>query len=147
MIYPDIKTYREDKWRPKIAPLSDRPHFMGRSALDVRWNTKKPAVNIKQDGVHFEMKIVMPGFAKDEIIITVDNDILTVRGEKKRLEKADSAFVLQEFDMDVVERKFKLAKNIGREKIDAVYRNGILTLTFEDISPNPGKSRKRVKVF
>ncbi|MFT4754493.1 MAG: HSP20 family protein [Salibacteraceae bacterium] len=142
MIYPDIRTYRESRWAHRFTPLSQRRFFLGQNYADLMLKQRKPAFNIKQDETHFELEIVIPGFSKEEIQITVFDDILTVRGEKEVSEKPNSPYVLEEFDIDMVERKFRLAEGLGTEKITESYENGILKLHFKN-APNTAEEANR----
>jgi HSP20 family protein len=108
---------------------------------------KKPAVNMKKNGELFEMQVAVPGFAKEDIEITVKDDILTIRGQKETAaEEVRCDFVINEFNTDSFERKFKLNKGIGHEKIKAKCENGVLTLTFIDVPTVEEKWYKKVEV-
>ena len=133
-MHPDIKNYHKD-FREKhyIAPLKDRFYFMGQDSFDVRWNKIKPASNIKRDGRVFLLEVALPGFKKEEITISIEKDILTIRAEKtKRDPFHDGGYIVQEFDVDVSQRKFKLAEGVRLQEISARYRDGILKLTFRE---------------
>lgn len=133
----------------RYAPLVDPYHFLGRSPFDTPWHLdkKKPAVNLKKNGELFEMQVAVPGFAKEDIEITVKDDILTIRGHKATAaEEVRSDFVINEFNTDSFERKFKLNKGIGHEKIKAKCENGVLTLTFIDVPTVEEKWYKKVEV-
>jgi len=45
MNHPDIRSFHEDWRAPRFAQLLDRPHFLGRSALDLRWKKNKFRMN------------------------------------------------------------------------------------------------------
>lgn len=106
-----------------------------------------PAVNIKREGHLFELEIAMPGFAKEEIKIIIENDILSVRGKKEHLEKKEtSEYILQEFESGLLERKFRLAEGLGREDIEAKYENGILKLVFTDVPPEEEKDARSIEI-
>ena len=149
MLRANLKNRTFDWMGERWAPLVDPHHFLGRSPFDIPWHLdkKKPAVNVKKNGELFEMQVALPGFAKEDIEITVKDDILTICGEKKTVEKeAESDFVIKEFSTDSFERKFKLGKGIGHEKIKAKYENGVLTLTFIDVPTEEEKWYKKVEV-
>lgn len=129
------------------APIIDPHHFLGRSPFDTPRYLGKPAVNLKKNGELYEMEVAVPGFEKDDFEITVKDDVLTIRGERKKEEvKESDEFIINEFSFDSFERKFKLAKGIGHEKIKAKYENGILTLTFIDVSAEEEQWYKKVEV-
>ncbi len=143
---PKIKNRAFDRMGEEYAKLIDPNHFLGRSAFDIHYK-KVPPVNIIQEGALFEMEVMVPGFKKEELEVTVKDDILTIRGEKSlsRTDK-DGQYILEEFDFDTFERKFKLANAIGHEKITAKYENGILRLSFTDVPKEEEKAYKKVAV-
>lgn len=147
MLRPNIRNRTFDWMGEKFAPIIDPYHFLGRSSIDPFWGKSRPYVNIKKKDHLFEMEMVIPGFDKKEITVKINDDILTVNGQKKKLEeKVASEYVLKEFEMNSFERKFKLAKNIGHEKVEAEYKNGILKITFIDVPKEEEKKFKEVNV-
>jgi HSP20 family protein len=147
---PNIKNRAFDRMGERYAHVIDPDHFLGRSAFDIPWRRKKgfPPVNLKKEKELFIIEMAVPGFEKDEIEILLDDDILTVRGEKSKSEKAtkDEEFILEEFDFDSFERKFKLAASVAHEKITAKYDSGILRLTFIDVPEEEEKGFQTIKV-
>ena len=141
-----IKNRAFDRMGEEYAKLIDPDHFLGRSAFDIHYKDMPP-VNIIQEGKLFEMEVMVPGFRKEELEITVKDDILTIRGEKSTSKgEKKSKYILEEFDFDSFERKFKLAHAVGHEKITARYDNGILRLTFVDVPKEEEKAYKKVAV-
>lgn len=146
MIYPDIKTFRENLREHFIAPLSDRPRFLGQSALDMRWK-KKPPVNIKKYGKLIELAIAMPGFEKEDIDIAIEGDIMVVHAEKEESgENREGDYILKEFETHVKERKFMLAEGLNREKISASYHEGVLRIVFTDVPTEEEVTKTEVVV-
>jgi len=133
MLRAPIQNRAFDRMGERYARLIDPNHFLGRSAFDVKY-PKVPPVNIIKNGKLFEMEVMVPGFKKGELDVFVDDGVLTIKGEKSLSHHdREGTFVLEEFDFDSFERKFKLASSIAREKISAQYQNGILRLTFVDV--------------
>ncbi|RMG85370.1 MAG: Hsp20/alpha crystallin family protein [Bacteroidetes bacterium] len=143
-----IRRFHE-KWKaPRVTPTPEYPPFLGHTLDDFEEETTtKPPVNIKKKDKIWEMTILLPGFKKEEIEVTVQDDILTIRAEHKISDVAESSnYVLKEYEYDVVERKFQLKKGIGHEKIDAKYENGVLTLSFYDVPTNEEEWFKKVPI-
>ena len=141
-----IKNRAFDRMGEEYAKLIDPDHFLGRSSFDIPYK-KVPPVNIIQEGKLYEMEVIVPGFTKEELDVTVKDDILTIRGEKSGTEGGRmDKYILEEFDFETFERKFKLAHAIGHEKITAKYENGILRLTFTDVPKEQEKAYKKVAV-
>lgn len=145
MIRPDIKTFHND-WREKwLNPDIHRRHFLGKGALDLYRNQKeKVAANLKKSDQHFELEIAMPGFSKEDIEVFLKDDVLTVRGVKKKENSPSPEYIIKEFDLDLVERKFQLVKGVELDKVEAQYLNGILKLVF--ITNDEEKNSRRVIV-
>ena len=146
MRYPNIRSYHEGRRRNHIIPLVHRRDFLNTKPLEILWDSMLPPANLKKNANIFELELALPGFEKNEIEVKVTDDILTIHAEKSKTQAVESDFVLKEFEMDIVERKFKLGKGIGHEKITAVYNNGILKLTFEDVPVEEEVKVKQVEI-
>ncbi len=147
MLRPNIRNRTFDWMGEKFAPIIDRHHFLGRSSLDPVWGKKKPFVNIFKEGKMFEMEVAIPGYNKKEITVTIADDILVIKGERKKIKDiSNSVFLLKEFEKDAFERQFRLAKNIGHEKVKAKYKNGILKIKFYDVPAAEEVVNKTVEV-
>ena len=145
----NIRNRAFDRIGDTYSPVIDPDHFLGRTAFDIpRHKEEVPPANIMQEGELFILELAVPGFAKEELEITVNDDILTVRGEKSKSEKVAKPveFILEEFKFESFERKFKLATSIAHEKINAKYENGVLRLTFIDVPKEEEKKFQTVKV-
>ena len=139
-----------DRMGERFAPLVDPNHFMGRSAFDIkRHNKDVPAANVIKKGKLFELQLAVPGYAKDELDVTLKDNILVVSGKKNypSEEVVDKEFILEEFDYDSFERCFRLSSTIAHEKIEANYDNGILRISFEDVPEEEERAYQKVKVL
>ena len=89
-----------------------------------------PAADIAEMENEYLVKLELPGVSKDDVSITVESNILTIRGEKKfeKDEKKDN-FHRIERTYGSFERSFTLPSTIRTDKIDAAYKDGILTVT------------------
>lgn len=94
------------------------------------------------------MEVVVPGFKKEELEVSLQDDVLTIRGQKSYpASEKKGEYIMEEFDIDSFERKFKLARTIAHEKISAKYENGVLRLTFTDVPKEEEKAYQKVKVL
>lgn len=89
-----------------------------------------PEMNVKNRKDDLEIEMAVPGFSKDEINVSIENDILHVRAERREeTEEKDDDYSLKEFSHSSFERKLQLPPNIKPDaKIKAVCKNGILKL-------------------
>lgn len=89
-----------------------------------------PAVDISEHENEYQVRVELPGVSKDDVKITLESNILTIRGEKKqekdvkeenihRMERVYGSF----------QRSFTLPTVVNGNDINAVYRDGILTVT------------------
>lgn len=107
-----------------------------------RWEnnqTLAPRVNIKEDDEQISMIFEVPGMEKDEIKINVKEGVLTLSGERKvELEDKKNGFVRAEFQSGSFKRSFTLPDTVNTEKIQADYKNGLLTVVLpklEEVKP------------
>ncbi|MBI5476032.1 MAG: Hsp20/alpha crystallin family protein [Ignavibacteriales bacterium] len=92
--------------------------------------TLMPVVDIVERENEFSIKVEIPGVDKKDVKITIQNDVLTIRGEKKQEEeKKGENYYRTERSYGTFQRSFTLPSSVANEKIDASYDNGILTLT------------------
>lgn len=91
--------------------------------------TWTPAVDIFEENGGLVLKAEVPDIAREDIDITVENNTLTLRGERKladeikqenfhRIERAYGKFV----------RQFALPTTVDSSKIAAEYKDGVLTV-------------------
>lgn len=92
-----------------------------------------PSANLaKTKSGDFHIELDLPGVKKDDINITVDNNILTVTAERKMKKEVDKKdYYRIESSFGRIERSFALPKGIDVDKINAVYNDGRLTINLE----------------
>jgi HSP20 family protein len=76
----------------------------------------------------------LPGVNKDEVKITLESNILTIRGEKKQeKETKKENYHRIERSYGSFERSFTLPTSVKSDKIDAAYNNGVLQITLPKV--------------
>ena len=98
------------------------------------WDDHKPAVDIRTDENQYTIEADLPGMAEDRIDVRVEDNLLVLASveDEKAAEKdpaEDNGYVLRERRSGTFYRSFALPKDADATKIDAVYRNGVLTVT------------------
>ena len=89
-----------------------------------------PAVDIFEDEHELVVKADLPDVKPEELDIRVENNILTIRGERKFEKKVDEKNYLRvERSYGSFARSFALANTVNSEAIKADYKDGVLTLT------------------
>ncbi len=89
-----------------------------------------PAVDVAENEAEYRVKVELPGVNKDDVKITMQENILTIRGEKKQEQESKSSnFHRLERSYGSFQRSFTLPAHVKHDKIEAVYNDGILTIT------------------
>ncbi len=89
-----------------------------------------PAVDIVEEDQQFVVHADLPGVNKNDVKITVENNQLTIRGEKKQEEiKEGKNYHRVERCYGSFYRSFTLPSSALSNKIEASFTDGVLTLT------------------
>ncbi len=89
----------------------------------------KPAVDIAESAEEFVANVELPGVDKNDIKITMQENVLTIRGEKaQEKNEKDANYHRVERFYGSFQRSFELPGNVRNDKIDAEYKDGILTI-------------------
>ena len=102
-----------------------------------------PAVNVEESGDELVLTAEVPGMTAEDIDIELENNILTIRGEKsfERTEgEDDKRYHVWERRYGSFQRSFALPRTVRAEDIKAEYKDGILTIRMPKAAE--AKSRK-----
>jgi HSP20 family protein len=141
-----------NNWFPATPSIFDR--FFDGDLMD--WNRNNfsgtnstlPAVNVKENSNEFQIDVAAPGMNKSDFKVNYDNGMLTISSEyqNKKEEKDGEKVTRREFSYQSFQRSFTVAENaVDAEKINAVYKEGILHITLpkrEEVKPKPAKEIK-----
>jgi len=101
--------------------------FDSEETPEVDWS---PRVDITENENSYVVKAELAGLSKDDVKITMKEDVLTIRGEKKSETKSENENVhLLERRYGRFVRAFRLPSSVNSKKIDATFKDGILTLS------------------
>ena len=88
-----------------------------------------PAVDVYEDEQAITLKVEVPGIEQKDIDIRVENNTLTVRGERKlEQEEKEENFHRIERRYGSFVRSFTLPNTVDTEKVTAEYENGVLRI-------------------
>ena len=123
---PDLLRQRVDRLFDRafsdfLAPVSDE------AVSTRRW---MPAVDIRESGEALVLAVDLPGLKKEDVHITLENNVLTIAGERKfekdvkeesyhRIERAYGSFA----------RSFTVPGNLRHDQVQAAFDSGVLTVT------------------
>jgi len=88
-----------------------------------------PRVDIAETDKAFEIKVEIPEVNKEDVKVTVDNGVLTIRGERKQeKEEKGKKFHRVERYYGIFTRSFTLPDNVDETKVKASFKDGMLNL-------------------
>lgn len=88
-----------------------------------------PAVDIAENKDEFQVKVEIPGMNKDDLKIKLQENVLTVQGEKKQeTETKEQNYHRMERSYGSFCRSFRLPSLVKSDKIDANYKDGVLSI-------------------
>lgn len=103
-----------------------------------------PKVVLKEDESQYTFTVELPGVEKDKCTVEYDNGILMISGEKSEEKKeATDKFHMYEISSGKFCRRFDLV-DVDAEKIDAKFKDGILSIVVPKIPPT--KTVKQIEI-
>lgn len=106
-------------------------------AITAAWS---PVCDVFEDKDAVKIVAEVPGVPPEDVKISLENNVLTIRGEKQQTaEERNERVHRYERTYGAFERSFALPSTVDPERIQAEYRNGVLTVTV----PKAEKARPR----
>lgn len=88
-----------------------------------------PAVDIAETGSAFVATVDLPGLNKDAIELSIENNVLTLKGERSFESDDETTVRRRERAFGSFQRAFTLPTDVDSTKVEATFRDGVLTLT------------------
>ena len=99
-------------------------------------------LDVVADGDDFVVRASMPGVAPDNIQVSIEDNVLTVRGETaSHFESAGGSYLMRERRTGSFHRSLRLPDTVDQDKAEPRYEHGVLTITL------PKAEAKRAKQF
>ena len=135
------------RWDPfrDFNVLNDRlGSFLGKGwdapASTTTWN---PSVDIFENDSDVVLKAELPGLNAKDIDIKLDNNVLTIRGERHfEKETKEESYHRIEREYGSFSRSFSLPLTVNGDKVTVEYKDGVLKIVLpkkEEIKPKPIK--------
>ena len=138
---------------PTISRRSFRPFYMPNLFDDdffpVLSNraSSMPAVNIREDEKNYVLDLAIPGIDKKDLKIDMNEDVLTISSEiKNESEESRDGYKRKEFSYSTFCRNFYIPENVNREKIEANYKDGILSVTLPKQEEEKNKITRKIEI-
>lgn len=139
---------RLTKWEPlnEIAYLNNEinkifnDNFVNRDL--VKQGVWAPSVDVVETKEEYKVKVDLPGLLKEDIDISLTDNILTIKGERKDLKEEGDAvtYYKKEITYGSFQRQVSLANTVDSENIKASYIDGVLEVKVP--KTEKAKSRK-----
>jgi HSP20 family protein len=111
--------------------------------LEGSFGLATPAIDVIEAEKEYRIKVELPGMDAGNVELTLSGDMLTIKGEKKdeREEKSES-YHLSERRFGSFRRSFQLPRGVDRERVDASFDKGVLTVTLPKTAEAAAQQRK-----
>jgi HSP20 family protein len=138
------------RWDPfrEVVALQNRMNSLFRDLNDgespVSTAAFTPAADVYEDEKKITLKLEVPGIEEKDLDVRVENNTLTVKGERKfEKEEKEENFHRIERRYGSFYRAFTLPSTVDTEHVDASYHNGVLRL---ELKKKPEAQPKQIKV-
>ncbi len=114
--------------------------FFGRGSDDDTSTVWAPRTDLSETDDAFRIRLDVPGMTKDDIAINLQNNTLTVSGERSSERQKDGEeYVRVERAFGTFHRTFTLPDAVDPDRVEATYDEGVLTINV----PKTEKSTRR----
>jgi len=103
----------------------------------------RPDADIYETDDRIVIALDMPGVAPDDVEVSLERGVLTVHGRAPLHPHEGYRRVYAEYGEGDYERVFTLSQAVGQDRIEAVHKNGVLTL---ELPKSPAAQPKRISV-
>ncbi|MBN2367600.1 Hsp20/alpha crystallin family protein, partial [Candidatus Woesearchaeota archaeon] len=129
-------------FRRETDDIFDR--FFGKSLITRDEEGFTPKIEVAEDDKSYSVKAELPGLEKDDISVSIDDSILTLKGEKKEeKEEKNKSTYYRETHYGSFLRQIPFHAEIDEGKVNAKFNKGILTLT---VPKKEVKEKKSIKI-
>ena len=106
----------------------------------------EPKMDVADLKDKIEVKAELPGMEEKDINLSIEDGILTLSGTRqKEVEEQGKDYYVKEMSSGSFSRSVRLPKNIDESKIDAVFKNGILTISVPKTAA-PAETAKKIQI-
>lgn len=110
-------------------------------------NSSMPAVNIRENEKNFTLELAIPGIDKKNLKIDINEDVLTISHEtKNESEQNTDGYKRKEFCYSSFCRSFYVPENVIADKINASYKDGVLTVELPKNKEEKHKLSRQVSI-
>lgn len=104
------------------------------------YSAAEPRYKVEDSEGSYVLTMAVPGLAKEDLSIGVENNILTIKTIEKENESNDS-FLISAF-----EKQFRLSKKVDQESIEAQTVNGVLSVTLPKVAEEKKEPARMIEI-
>ncbi|MCK0178003.1 Hsp20/alpha crystallin family protein [Flavobacteriaceae bacterium S0862] len=106
-----------------------------------------PKVNIEETADAFMVDMAVPGLKKSDFHLHLDNQLLLISTElKEEKEHEEKNYTRREFGYSSFKRTFTLPESVDEDKIDARYKDGVLSIHLPKKEEAKQKPARTIKI-
>ena len=99
-----------------------------------RFSSFAPKLNVSEDKNSVEVSAELPGMSEEDIEVTLDKNLLTIKGEKKSDHQEEKrSYYHMERSYGSFQRSIRVSDDVEAEKIKASFKNGVLVITLPKV--------------
>jgi len=119
------------------------PMLVGKPDIAKSLNAMR--VDIHEDESQYEIVADLPGIKKDDVNITLEDDILTISAtkESETEEKKKGKVIRRERSSGSYSRSFSVNHGVSQDDIQASFKDGVLTISVPKLAPEEEASKTR----
>jgi HSP20 family protein len=140
-----LPTFTRRSFRPFYMPgIFDDDFF---PVLSKKTNSI-PSVNIRENDKDYLLDLAVPGIDKKDLKIDINEDVLTISSEtKSESEESKNGYSRKEFSYSEFCRSFYVPDNVDTEKIEANYKDGVLTVALPKQAEEKSKITRKIEIL
>lgn len=105
-----------------------------------------PKAGMSENEKEIGIRIELPGFKKDEVLVSIDNGLLTIQAEKRESdEQEQDDYFSRSFSSSSFSKSVSLPEEVDEENAEAKLENGILEIRLKKLHPEKKKG-KEIKI-
>jgi HSP20 family protein len=101
-----------------------------------------PKIDISEDEKNIYIEAEIPGVKKEDINLTLQDNILTIKGEKKEEKNEEKIYFRNERRFGSFSRSFTLPMEVNTNSCEANFQDGILNIIIQKALPHPKNERQ-----
>lgn len=134
-----VDRFFDDMWQDPFRRFFRAPSLFELSDSELlHWH---PTADIHETDNEFIVQMDLPGITKKDVKVSIDDNVLTIRGERNRETTED--YRVQERYYGKFERSFVLPRNVDSNSVDAEFKDGVLTV---HIQKQEASRAKQIKI-